>query len=70
METFTRSIHPSKLKAVVRNTNSAEKIHNIHQFGGYMNTIMHLKQRGFEMFEKYYTSPNSLSREYKKYFVR
>ena len=69
METFVRSIHPSKIRCVVKNTNTSQKINNITQFGGYMNTIMHLKHRGIDMFNKYYTNPKDHSDEYKYCFV-
>lgn len=70
METFTRSVHPSILKAVVRNTNTSTKVNNINHHGSYMATLMHLKQRGFDMFLKHYTNPKALSKEYQECMVK
>jgi hypothetical protein len=60
-------VHPSILKNVVKNSNTAEKINNIKAFGSYMTTLTRLKQRGLDMFQKYYVDPQSLSDEYKKW---
>jgi len=65
METFVRSINPAILKCVVRNKKSAEDVENMREFTSYMATLMHLKQKGYELFVKYYTAPTSLSEEYK-----
>jgi len=53
------------LKCVVRNRKSAEDVENIREFTSYMVTLMHLKQKGYELFVKYYKAPDSLSEEYK-----
>jgi len=37
----------------------------MREFTSYMVTLMHLKQKGYELFVKYYTAPTSLSEEYK-----
>lgn len=60
------SINPSILNTVVRNTAKGEKINNITQFSAYMITLMHLKQRGVEFFQKNYMDFSTVSDEYRK----
>ena len=69
MERFVRSVHPSILKNVVRNKNKSEKINKLKEFGGYMTTLMHLKQRGFEFFLRNYTDIKTLSDDHKTWLV-
>ncbi|KAL4433126.1 hypothetical protein ABPG74_010821 [Tetrahymena malaccensis] len=64
LELFVRSIYPSVLNTVVRNQAKGEKINNITQFSAYMVTLMNLKQRGVEFFQKNYIDFSTISKNY------
>lgn len=64
LELFVRSIYPSVLNTVVRNTAKGEKINNISQFSAFMITLMNLKQRGVEFFKKTYVDFSTVSKDY------
>ena len=64
LETFVKSINPAILKCVVRKKKHSERITNVHEFTSHMISLMHLKQRGYEMFVKNYVDSEALSEEY------
>lgn len=62
MDSFVKAIRPGVIKPIVKSkANGWGKINNIKQFSAYMNTGMHLHQRGLEYFQENYSSYKHLS---------
>lgn len=65
IEMFVNSLRPAVLKCVVReNRSNYQKVNNVKQFNSYMFTLQSLKQAGYELLLKKYTSIDSASEEY------
>lgn len=65
IEMFVNSLRPAILKCVVREHRSNyQKINNVKQFNSYMFTLQSLRQTGYELLLKKYTSIETLSKSY------
>ena len=67
LDSFVKAVQPSIIRPIVKNKHKKpEKIYNIRGFSSYMNTGLHLYQRGLDFFQKEYTNKESHTEEYKE----
>jgi hypothetical protein len=62
-----QAVLPACIHPVVRQNRSAERINNITEFSGYINTLHYLKQRGIQFFKEKYLTPARMSEQYRRF---
>mgnify|MGYP000895545627 FL=1 len=61
-----RATNTASLKEVVRHQKGGKSVRNIKKFEGYVNTVSHLHQRGFEFFQEEYVNSSLMSKDHRR----